>query len=68
MQHKYFIFDCQNNIVGNHKGYPTMRGANIGLSKIKFKLWARYDELKAAGAIKHNMIYNIVLMPTITQP
>ncbi len=62
MQHRYFIFDCQNNIVANHKGYESMKGAKIALARIQYKLWDRYDELKKAGVVKGNLVHAIELL------
>ena len=63
MKHRYFIRDCIGNVAGNHKGYNSMRGANIGLSRIKYKLWDRFDQLKANGTIQDNLVYSIDLEP-----
>lgn len=35
---RYFILDCQDIIVGNHKGYNTMKGARIALNRDNKKL------------------------------
>jgi hypothetical protein len=48
----YFIRDCNDQIVGNPKGYRTFRGANqqanSRFSKINRELWNRlYDKRKA---------------------
>lgn len=49
----FFIFDCNNNIVGNPKGYRTHKGAsrqcNIDKrkhTKIMCILWNRFAEAK----------------------
>lgn len=42
----YFIRDCNDEIVGNKKGYRTFRGANQQAhstrSKVYGELWTRY--------------------------
>jgi hypothetical protein len=46
IEQKYFIFDCDNNIVGNPKGYKTFRGANIqanGNTKLRWAIWDKYE-------------------------
>jgi hypothetical protein len=44
----YFILDCNDQIVGNAKGYRTFRGASAQVnnrgSKIKNLLWDRHAE------------------------
>jgi hypothetical protein len=46
----FFIFDCNGKIVGNPKGYRTMRGAlreeNRRGSPAWRAIWAAYDERK----------------------
>lgn len=65
MNQRYFIYDCLGLICGNHKGYDTYKGANIAVSKIKMKLWERFDLIK-----KHKpemtLIYSIKLTPVIS--
>jgi hypothetical protein len=42
----HFIYDCNNQIVGNPKGYRTFRGADQQAHSTKTKvygvLWSRY--------------------------
>ena len=42
----YFIRDCNDQIVGNPKGYRTFRGANQQAhstrSKVNAEIWARF--------------------------
>jgi hypothetical protein len=59
----YFIRDCNDEIVGNPKGYRTFRGANQqanGRSKINQELWNRYFDKK-----KQNSESNLVCRVTI---
>lgn len=50
MTDRYFIRDCKDNIVGNPKGYPTFRGADIQANSVGSKayeaIWTAYDEAK----------------------
>lgn len=43
---KFFIYDCDNNVVGNPKGYTTIKGATIQAesrkSKIYHKIWDNF--------------------------
>ena len=41
----YFIYDCNNSIIGNPKGYRTYRGASqqaSGKTKVKTLIWDRF--------------------------
>lgn len=41
----YFIYDCNNSVIGNPKGYRTFRGANNqtdGKTKIRNLIWTRF--------------------------
>lgn len=44
----YFIYDCNDRVVGNPDGYRTMRGANAQVkipgSPAYRAIWAAYDE------------------------
>lgn len=40
----YFIYDCNDCIVGNSKGYAKFSSAQMIATKIRHKLWARYDD------------------------
>lgn len=55
MQGNFFIRDCNENIVGNPKGYATMRGAiaqqNRPGSPAYRAIWAAYDERMAGYAL-----------------
>lgn len=49
----FFIRDCNNQIVGNPKGYKTMRGAESQTSPRRATgraIWAAVDARKAAEA------------------
>ena len=44
---KFFIFDCNDRVVGNPNGYRTMRGATQQANSRKAQafrdIWAAYD-------------------------
>ncbi len=67
MEERFYIFDCLGIVVGNVHGYATMRGANIGLSKIKKKLWKRFYDCEKSGKLKYraNMVYCIGQHPFV---
>jgi multidrug efflux pump subunit AcrA (membrane-fusion protein) len=48
----FYIFDCNDQIVGNQKGYRTMRGAQSQYenhrTKVHKAIWAAVDARKAA--------------------
>ena len=50
MQNRYFIRDCNGKIVGNVKGYATIKGATTQQNKRGSKaynaIWKAYDENK----------------------
>lgn len=61
----FFIFDCNGRIVGNPKGYRTIRGA-IREKERKGSpawraVWAAYDERKKED-------FNHTLIATVRQP
>lgn len=62
MQNIYFIRDCNDTIVGNPKGYPTFKGANIQANKAGSKayrqIWAAFDKARAANP-EHRHIHSI---------
>ena len=40
----YFIYDCNNNVVGNSKGYRTHKSAATGIRYPACKaIWAAYE-------------------------
>jgi hypothetical protein len=43
---KFYIYDCLGLVCGNHSGYTSMKGALIGLSKIKDKMYVRLDVIR----------------------
>jgi hypothetical protein len=47
---RFYIYDCNGSIVGNPKGYPTIKGAvrqqNMTGSKAYRALWKAYTERK----------------------
>ena len=63
----YFIRDYNDKIVGNPKGYSTLRGARIAIhckykqySKLRYYLREIYDNAVAHGHTS-NIIYSIKL-------
>ena len=40
----YFIYDCNDCIVGNSKGYTKHRYALMMATRLRHELWARYDD------------------------
>lgn len=55
----FFIFNCKDEIVGNPKGYPTIKGAikqqnTIG-SKAYNGIWDAFYELEAMNAGNRNI-------------
>jgi hypothetical protein len=44
MDYRYFIFDCEDRIVGNPKGYETARGASrqANTRKLQNLVWERF--------------------------
>ena len=40
----YFIYDCNDCIVGNSKGYAKFSSAQMIATRIRHNLWARYDD------------------------
>lgn len=62
MKQSYFIFDCNDQIVGNLKGYPTFKGANIQANKPESKafnaIWSAYDQAKKLNP-EHTFIHSI---------
>lgn len=42
--HRYFIFDCDDNVIGNPKGYATARGASRQANSRKLQpvIWQRF--------------------------
>ena len=61
----FFIFDCNNEIVGNPKGYKTHRGAQTQCNLDKSKptktmalLWDRFHAKAQLGG-KSSRIYSI---------
>lgn len=40
----FFIYDCNDCIVGNHKGYAKYSSAQMIATRIRHQLWVRYDD------------------------
>lgn len=40
----FFIYDCNDCIVGNHNGYKRHRDAQGQATRMQDKLWKRYDD------------------------
>lgn len=64
----FYIFDCNDNIVGNPKGYRTMRGAqaqtNNLRSKIYRQLWAAFETQSARDPIGYIRVFSIRMKGT----
>jgi hypothetical protein len=62
MQTRYFILDCCGNVMGNPKGYRTMRGAiqqaSAKNSKLKYKLWQALENCRKEYP-SHSLVYKI---------
>ena len=62
----FYIFDCNDNIVGNPKGYRTIRGAqaqtNNHRSKIYCDLWAAFEAQSARDPIGYIRIFSIRML------
>ena len=60
----FVILDCNDQIVGNAKGYRTLRGANAQVnnrgSKIKNLLWARYTEKEHSSPLDRPLVCSII--------
>lgn len=60
----YFILDCNDQIVGNVKGYRTIRGANAQVnnrnSKIKKLVWTRYFEKERSNPHTRPFVFSII--------
>ena len=55
-----YIKDCQGNIVGNHKGYKTFKGAQYALKRyFESLLWQRFYAVVASGKVDANLVYSI---------
>lgn len=59
----FYIFDCENKLIGNPKGYKTHKGAqrqceNNG-SKVKTQIWINFYTPKSAD-FKTTRIYSIM--------
>lgn len=44
MDYRYFIFDCEDRVIGNPKGYRTAKGASrqANTRKLQNLIWARF--------------------------
>ena len=58
-QGNFYIFDCNDTIVGNPKGYPTIKGAIIQERKAGSKAYTAiaqaYYMREASGSQKRNL-------------
>jgi hypothetical protein len=60
---KYFIFDCLGGVVGNKKGYRTIRGAQHMLNSkaIQDTIWSTYysnKDKELASGVSANKLSN----------
>ena len=51
----YFIFDCNDNLFGNHKGYKNMRIAQSIATRKRHALWALYDDKVAKHKVNNKL-------------
>ena len=62
MEKRFFIFDCNDNLAGNPKGYRTMRGAiqqaDSRFSRVHRELWDRHNAWHDRNP-SHNLVYSI---------
>ena len=56
---RYFIFDCNNQLIGNPKGYKTMRGARQQKKRLAPLIWERYERKRESGS-KDNTLCTIL--------
>jgi hypothetical protein len=66
MNERFFIFDCNGDIVGNPKGYRTIRGAirekERRNSPANRAIWAAYDAKKKED-FNHTLIATVHQLP-----
>lgn len=65
IEKRYFITNCNDQVVGNPKGYRTFKGANQqanGRTKLRNLLWDTFD---ARSNRSNNLIHSIKLYDTI---
>ena len=53
----YFIFDCNDDLFGNTKGYKSMRSAQGIAARKRHALWALYDD-KVAKHKANNKLWS----------
>lgn len=57
----FFIYDCKDNLVGNPKGYPTLRGASrqANTRALQDLLWGRFEASKVNGVAPSARVWSI---------
>jgi len=59
----FYIFDCENKLIGNPKGYATHKGAERQCennnSKVRAQIWANFYKPKSSD-FKTTRIYSIM--------
>ena len=57
----FFIYDCNGAIVGNPKGYPTLRGASRQANSraLQDLLWSRFEASKVDGFAPSARVWSI---------
>ena len=58
----YFIYDCNGKIVGNPKGYATMRGASRQAKIFNSKAWRDIRKARDLDLTSTTILYSIKLM------
>ena len=51
----YFVYDCNNEIVGNPQGYKTFRGAARVEKNYTGALWRKFYEYKDNGGTSNTV-------------
>lgn len=57
----FFIYDCNDNIIGNPKGYRTVRGAShqANTRALQNLIWSRFEATKVNGVAPNNLVWSI---------
>ena len=63
-EHRYFIFDCEDRIVGNPKGYRTARGASrqANTRKLQNLIGARFYTRQTQDRVR---VWEIHCLPVV---
>ena len=52
----YYIYDCNNELVGRVYGYKTIKSLNNAVGQLRNKLWIKFYERCGTGHTG-NMVY-----------